>query len=154
MTSTAVNTRVRAAAGAAATGLAAAGALHVVWTRSPWPLDTPADLARVAVGVEETELPSAPLTLAVAGLLGTAGALVTAAARPESRWGRAKLVRAGVWTATGVLAARGAGGLAVSGLQLGKSTPEFRHWDLRLYSPICLTLAGLMGYVAGRTRHA
>lgn len=141
-------TDVRAAAGLAATGLIGAAALHGVWLRSPWPLETPAELAKVAVGVAEEKLPPKAATAAVAGLLVTAGGLVLAGARP----GRGRLVRAGMWTVAGVLTARGAGGLAASGLQLREATPEFRHWDLRLYSPICLTLAGLTGYVALRTR--
>ncbi|MFE9255802.1 DUF3995 domain-containing protein [Streptomyces sp. NPDC006879] len=139
---------VRAAAGTAAAGLAAAGALHVAWTRTPWPLSSPAEFASVVVGVEESRLPSTTATLTVAGLLGTGAALVAATgARPQGR-----LIRSGVWTVAGVLAARGLGGLAASSLELGRSTPEFRRWDLRLYSPLCLTLAGLSGYVAARTR--
>ncbi|MFF9017412.1 DUF3995 domain-containing protein [Streptomyces sp. NPDC014870] len=143
---------VRGAAAVAATGLAVAGALHLVWLKSPWPLRSYEDLADAVVGVEATEMPGRPATAAVAGLLGAAGWLVTAAARPESRPGRSRVVRAGVWTVTGVMAARGLGGLAASGLQLRAATPRFRHWDLRVYSPVCLALGGLTGYVAGRTR--
>lgn len=144
---------VRAAAVAAAGGLLAAGALHAVWVFSPWPLDSRAQFAAVVVGVEEAQLPSGPLTLAVAGALGAAAGLVLTGARPASRFGRARPVRAGLWAVSGVLAARGLGGLAASGLALGSAPPEFRHWDLLLYSPLCVVLGGLTGYVALRTRH-
>ncbi|MFF3859794.1 DUF3995 domain-containing protein [Streptomyces sp. NPDC002209] len=143
---------VRAAAAVAAGGLLAAGALHAVWVFSPWPLASRAEFAAVVVGVEEAQLPSGPLTLAVAGLLGAAAGLVVTGARPASRFGRSRPVRAGLWTVSGVLAARGLGGLAASGLGLGSAPPEFRHWDLLLYSPLCVALGGLSGYVALRTR--
>ncbi|MER5865243.1 DUF3995 domain-containing protein [Kitasatospora sp. NPDC002040] len=147
-------TDVRAAAGLAATGLIGAGVLHGVWLRSPWPLETPAELARVVVGPAGPDggLPPKAATAVVAGLLGAAGGLVLAGARPESRLGRARLVRAGMWTVAGVLAARGAAGPAVSGLRLREETPEFRRLNLRLYSPLCLGLAGLTGHVVLRTR--
>ncbi|MER6914765.1 DUF3995 domain-containing protein [Streptomyces sp. NPDC000594] len=141
----------RAAAGVAAVGLAAAGALHAVWTVSPWPLATRAEFAAVVVGVEESRLPSAPVTLAVAGLLGAGAWLTVTAARPAHRLASSRLVRTGLWTLSGVLAVRGLGGLLVSGLDLGEVPAEFRHWDLALYSPLCLALGGLTGYLAVRT---
>ncbi|WP_405754597.1 MULTISPECIES: DUF3995 domain-containing protein [unclassified Streptomyces] len=147
-----VGAAVRGAAVAAGGGLLSAGALHVVWVFSPWPLDSRADFASVVVGVDESQLPSGPLTFAVAGLLGAAAGMVLTGARPTSRIGRSRPVRAGLWVVSGVLAARGIGGLAASGLELGSKPAEFRHWDLRLYSPLCVTLGGLTGYVALRTR--
>ncbi|MFF4391574.1 MULTISPECIES: DUF3995 domain-containing protein [unclassified Streptomyces] len=143
---------VRAAAVAAAGGLAAAAALHVVWTRSPWPLSSPAELAEVVVGTGGDALPSAAATAAVAGLLAAAAGLVLAGARPDSALGRARLVRAGLWTVSGVLAARGLGGLVVSGLDLQQAPARYTAMDLRLYSPLCLGLSSLTGYVAARTR--
>ncbi|MGW8780766.1 DUF3995 domain-containing protein, partial [Streptomyces sp. NPDC055796] len=110
---------VRGAAVAAAGGLLAAGALHVVWVFSPWPLRSRAEFAAVVVGVEEARLPSGPLTLAVAGALGAAARLVATAARPPGRFGAGRPVRAGLWAVSGTLAARGLGGLAASGLALG-----------------------------------
>ncbi|WP_052390141.1 DUF3995 domain-containing protein [Streptomyces sp. NRRL B-24484] len=142
----------RTAAALAAAGLGAAAALHAVWTFSPWPLGSRAELATVVVGTDESRLPSGPATAAVAGLLGVAAWLVVTAARPQSPLGSSRLVRSGVWTVSGVLALRGAGGAVVSGLGLGNAPAEFRHWDLALYSPLCLALGGLSGYVAARTR--
>ncbi len=54
-----------------------------------------------------------------------------------------RAVRAATIAVPSVLAIRGAGGLAVSLLGLGDATQAFRHWDIRLYSPLCLLLAGL-----------
>lgn len=142
----------RAAAGVAALGLAAAGALHAVWSVSPWPLATRAEFAAVVVGVEEGRLPSAPATLAVAGLLGAGAWLVATAARPAHPLAPSRLVRTGLWTVSGVLTVRGLGGLVVSGLGLGEAPAAFQRWDLALYSPLCVTLGGLAGYLAVRTR--
>ncbi|MET9692937.1 DUF3995 domain-containing protein [Streptomyces sp. NPDC006514] len=147
-----VTASVRTAAVVAAGGLAAAAALHAVWTRSPWPLSSPAELAEVVVGTGEDALPSAAATAAVAGLLTAAAGLVLAGARPDSALGRARLVRAGLWTISGVLAARGLGGLVVSGLDLQQAPARYTAMDLRLYSPLCLGLSSLTGYVAVRTR--
>ncbi|WFB06074.1 DUF3995 domain-containing protein [Streptomyces sp. LX-29] len=144
---------VRVATTAATGALLAAGALHVVWVFSPWPLKSWGDFAATLVGVDESQRPSGPETLAVAGVLGTAAGLVLTGSRPTSnRWAGSWPVRAGMWTVAGVLGARGLGGFAVSGLSLGDAPAVFRHWDLRLYSPICVTLGGLTGYVALRTR--
>ncbi|NXY92979.1 DUF3995 domain-containing protein [Streptomyces sp. BR123] len=142
---------VKAAAGVAATGLTAAAALHALWTVDPWPLGSAAEFAETVVGVSEDRLPSVPLTLAVAAALGAAGYLVLSNGGIARTVGPEKLNRAGLWTLAGVLAARGAGGLVTSGLGLGSSTETFRHWDLALYSPLCLTLAGLTAFVARRT---
>ncbi|MBT2404257.1 MULTISPECIES: DUF3995 domain-containing protein [unclassified Streptomyces] len=142
---------VKAAAGVAATGLIAAGALHALWTVDPWPLKSAAEFAETVVGVTEDQLPSAPLTLGVAALLGAAGYLVLSNGRIARKVGPEKLNRVGLWTLAGVLAARGAGGLVASGLALRDAPEAHRHWDLVLYSPLCLTLAGLTGFVARRT---
>ncbi|MFJ9766333.1 DUF3995 domain-containing protein [Streptomyces erythrochromogenes] len=143
---------VRAAAVVAAGGLAAIAALHAVWVRSPWPLGSPAELAEVVVGAEQEALPSAAATAAVAGLLAAASGMVLDGARPDSALGRARLVRAGLWTVSAVLAARGLGGLVVSGLDLQQAPARYTEMDLRLYSPLCLALSSLTGYVATRTR--
>ncbi|MFD7624774.1 DUF3995 domain-containing protein [Streptomyces sp. NPDC059851] len=142
---------VKAAAGVAATGLIAAGALHALWTVDPWPLGSAAEFAETVVGVTEDRLPPVPLTLAVAAALGAAGYLVLSNGGITRTVGPQKLNRAGLWTLAGVLAARGMGGLATSGLGVGSAPETYRHWDLVLYSPLCLALAGLTGFVARRT---
>ncbi|WP_208030073.1 DUF3995 domain-containing protein [Streptomyces cyanogenus] len=129
-----------------------AGTLHVVWAFSSWPLDSRAEFASAVVGVEESQLPSRPLTLAVAGLLVVASWLVVTGARPANRLAASRLVRVGLWTVFGVMSIRGLGGLVVSGLGLGGAPAEFRHGDLLLYSPLCIVLGCLTGYVAARTR--
>ncbi|MER7760650.1 DUF3995 domain-containing protein [Streptomyces sp. NPDC097619] len=147
----AVGRGVPVAAALAATGLAAAGALHAVWLASPWPLSSRAELAEVVVGVAEAKAPPRAATAAVAGLLGAAAGLVLAAARPDTAPGRSFPVRAGVWTVAGVLGVRGAGGFVVSGLDLRGTPARFTRKDLTVYSPLCLGLAALSGYVARRT---
>ncbi|TKS96188.1 DUF3995 domain-containing protein [Streptomyces lasalocidi] len=143
---------VRAAAIAASAGLSAAGALHAVWAFSPWPLDSRADYAAVVVGVAESQLPSRPLTLTVAGMLGLACWLVVTGVRPTNHLAASRLVRGGLWTLCGVLLIRGLGGLIVSGFTLSEAPAEFRHWDLLLYSPLCIVLGGLTGFVTVRVR--
>lgn len=136
----------------AGAALLAAGALHVVWTFSAWPLDSPDEFASTVVGVEESQLPSRPSTLAVALLLFLASWLVLTGARPAHRLAGSRLVRVGLWTVLGVMSIRGLGGMVVSGLALGDAPAAFRHWDLLLYSPLCVVLGGLTGYVTARTR--
>lgn len=134
---TPVRRRVGAATGLALAGI---GALHVAWARglTAWPGRDVADLARTVVGGER--FPSTAATMAVAGLCVTAGAGV--AARASSATGPTRtLSHVASRTVAGVLAARGFGGLIVSGLGLAATTPAFRRNDLVVYSPLCLALA-------------
>ncbi|MEZ5377935.1 MAG: DUF3995 domain-containing protein [Acidimicrobiales bacterium] len=138
----------RRASNAALTGLAAAGAIHALWaTGSSWPAASRNELADLVVGVRP--FPSAPMTLGVVGLIAVGAGLVGLEARrldhehtaPSTPLGRLRRIAAiGV---PAVLALRGVGGLVVSSFGLGEATEEFRHWDLRLYSPLCVVLAGL-----------
>ncbi|MEU8436755.1 DUF3995 domain-containing protein [Streptomyces sp. NPDC029216] len=146
------DTATRAAATTAAGALIAAGALHAAWVFTPWPLESRARMAEIVVGVTEDRLPSPELTFGVAGLLAAAGYLVLDGARLVPAVGPAALRRAGLWAVSGVLGARGVAGLAADVLALGDVPPAHRHWDLVLYSPLCLGLAALTGYVAARTR--
>lgn len=133
----------------AALGLGAAGALHTVWTFSPWPLGSRAEFARTVVGVAETDLPSAGLTATVAAALGSAAYLVAARARLVPQIGPRRLTRLGVGVIAGVLLLRGGAGIISSGL--ASQPTDYTHWDLALYSPLCLALGGLAAYVAVST---
>ncbi len=82
-------------------------------------------------------MPSATACLAVTGLLTVAAGLVVGLPRRAPRLGR--MGAAGVVAA---LAARGV--LGAAGLMPGQRVSEaFARWDRRLYSPLCLLLAGL-----------
>lgn len=143
----------RFAGASAALGLGAAGALHAIWTFSPWPLASRADFARTVVGgVAEADLPPAGLTAMVAAALGSAAYLVAAQARLVPQVGPRRLARLGVGVTAGVLLLRGVAGMVFSGLA-GQAT-DYTRWDLALYSPVCLALGGLTAYVAASTRVA
>ncbi|MGC0420153.1 DUF3995 domain-containing protein [Embleya sp. AB8] len=143
-------TLTKLAGGTTAIALGAAGALHGIWTFSPWPLADRAEFARKVVGVAEADLPAPELTAAVAAALGAASYVIAAGADLVPQLGPRRLLRQGVWGVAGVLLLRGAVGLVSSGLT-GRST-DFTRRDLALYSPLCLTLGGLTAYVAVSTR--
>ncbi|MFE3502903.1 DUF3995 domain-containing protein [Kitasatospora sp. NPDC059160] len=134
---------VKAAGGVVSAGLAVTGALHAVWTVTPWPLRTPEEFVDTVVGAGEGPPPPSAC-LVVAGLLGTASYLVAAeagllpAAGPRGLR-RAGLQRAGVRTAAGVLLARGLTGPVVFG-RLSERSARFRRLNLRYYSPLCVAL--------------
>lgn len=123
------------------TGLGAAAAVHAAWALgSSWPAEDQEQLADVVVG--QQPFPGPTPSWIVAGLLGTAAAitavrsgLVRAPGGPETL-----VIRAGSSVVASTLLARGAAGLVVSGLDLRATTPAFRRWNLRLYSPLCLGL--------------
>ena len=117
-------------------GLLAVAAVHTNWaTGSSWPLPDRRRLALTVVGSEE--MPSAAACLAVTALLTVGAGLVAGLPRRAPRLGR--MGAAGV---VAVLAARGVFGAV--GLMPGQRVSEaFARWDRRLYSPLCLLLAGL-----------
>lgn len=155
----------------AAVGLAGASALHGVWASgSSWPAADAEDLADLVVGREPRHpderdhgagrrggapplMPGAAATIAVAGMLGAAAVLTAGASGLIPVPGRRArdLARLGTRVASGVLMARGGGGLVVSSLGIGTTSPRFRRWNLRLYSPLCLGL-GAAAAVASRGR--
>jgi hypothetical protein len=135
----------------ASAGLAAIGALHVVWaTGSSWPMRDRRLLTDAVVGSEGDQPPPAAACLAVAGLLGTAAALVDG--RPRAVPVISRIGAAGV---VGVLATRGALGLAgrTDVVSPGSVSEHFRRLDRRFYSPLCLGLAALAAPAIGRTAH-
>ena len=132
-----VRSSLSALAGA---GLAGIGALQLVWaTGSSWPARTRRDLAQAVTGGDE--VPGViPCVIVGSGLLVAGG--VVAGAGGASR--TAGLVRLGV--AAG-LAARGlVGGTRIAALLgLPGADPRFTTLDQRVYRPLCLGLAALVG---------
>ncbi|WP_327676548.1 DUF3995 domain-containing protein [Kitasatospora sp. NBC_00458] len=142
---------VRAVGTAVAGVLAGTGALHALWTVTPWPLRTPEEFADAVVGTGDG-VPPAAACAAVAGLLGSAAYLVAAEAGVVPAVGPARLRRAGVRAVSAVMLARGAGGLVVFGGGLAGHSERFRRLDTRYYSPLCLALgAGAAAVAAAGT---
>ncbi|ABW11738.1 hypothetical protein Franean1_2303 [Parafrankia sp. EAN1pec] len=131
-----------------AAGLAGAGILHAAWgAGSSWPLADRAALADAVVGRPAAAgapgVPGAGQCFTVAGALVAAAAVV---AHPPRRIPRLDtLHRAGVTGVVAVLASRGL--LGAAGLtdlvSRGSVSDRFRRLDRRVYSPLCLGLAGL-----------
>jgi uncharacterized protein DUF3995 len=112
----------------ASAALLAIGSLHVAWgLGATWP--------RI-----DRDRANPRACFAVAGLLGVAAGLVAGRPRRAPR-----LSRLGARAVTGVLATRGAFGMAgrTELLASGASSADFRRMDQRVYSPVCLTLAAL-----------
>jgi hypothetical protein len=127
----------------AVTGLGAAAALHAAWALgSTWPADDPDQLADLVAG--RRPFPGTTPSWVMAGLLGTSAAIAaTRSGLVRSPLGsESRLIRTGAVVVASALLARGAAGLAVSGLDLYPTTPAFRRWNLRLYSPFCVGLGG------------
>ncbi len=154
---TAPNTsrRQRAAGALAVGGLGAAALLHVAWARgATWPADDREQLTDLVVGRRASPsdggFPDARATWMVVGLLSSAAGLTAARAGlvPFPGGRNAWPVRVGTKVVASSLLSRGAGGLVVSGLDLATTTPSFRRWNLRLYSPVCLALGAAVASVA------
>lgn len=127
----------RAAGRISVTALTALSGLHVAWgLGSTWPLPDRETFSDVVIGRPNPPGPVA--CFAVAGALGTAALLV--AGRPRRRPALSRVGAAGV---AGVLALRGAAGLAgrTDLLSPGSVSPRFRRLDRLAYSPLCLALA-------------
>ncbi|MFJ9947715.1 DUF3995 domain-containing protein [Kitasatospora sp. NPDC091207] len=137
---------VRVTGAAVAGVLAATGALHALWTATPWPARSPREFADTVVGTGDG-VPPAAACLAVAGLLGTAAYLVGAEAGVLPAVGPRRVRRAGVRAVAGVLLARGAAGPVAFGVRSGR-TPRFRRLNTRYYSPLCLALGAGAAVVA------
>jgi len=132
---------------AAGATLGAIGALHLAWGRgSTWPYPDLDTLADEVVG--RPVVPSPGACYAVAGLLGTAAALVAA---PPSAAPRLQAVgQAGVAAVLGTRA--GLGFLGRTELvSPGSSSATFRRNDRRRFSPLCAALAFASGRAAVRT---
>ena len=124
---------------AAAVTLAALAVLHATWgLGSSWPACDKRALTAQAIGAASFPGPSA--CFAVAGLLTTAAAVVCGHPRRAP-----SLSRAASASVVAVLTIRGALGLAgrTDLVSPGSTGAQFRRADRRLYSPLCLALAGL-----------
>jgi Protein of unknown function (DUF3995) len=133
---------------ASAAGLAGLAGLHLAWAAgSAWPFSSRAELADAVVGTAEVPGPAA--CLAVAAALGSAAAL---AAGAPSR--HPAIRESGTCGAVAVLAARGAIGLAgqTSLISPGSVSAKFRRLDRAVYSPLCLSLAALLGWQVRASR--
>ncbi len=78
----------------------------------------------------------------------TGSTIAMAASRPAPA--QSRVVRIGSRIVAAALLVRGVGGLAVSALGVGQASDQFRQWDLRLYSPLCIALGACVAI--GRRR--
>lgn len=122
----------------AAVVLLAVAGVHGVWAREHWwPVGDPDDFRETVMG-PTARLPRPVESWTVAALLAVAAALTAWTAVGEEP----QLVTLGVLIAAGVLLLRGSGGLVMSTLLQRHS--RFAVLDRRIYSPLCLGLAGAM----------
>jgi hypothetical protein len=142
----------RAGAATASTALLALSALHAAWgAGSAWPFGDRAALADAVIGASDVPGPAA--CFAVSGALATASALI--AGLPA---GKPRLRRIGAGGVVAVLAVRGGLGLTGRTRLVSPSSSQsgrFARLDRRVYSPLCLALAGLSAlsvWPAGDTR--
>jgi Protein of unknown function (DUF3995) len=130
----------RAGIATASAALFALAGMHAAWgAGSAWPLPDREALADAVIGAAEVPPPAA--CFAVSAALAAAGALVAGwpgGSRPASR-------RLGTAAVVGVLAGRGALGLAGRTRLVSptSTSARFARLDRRVYSPLCLALAGL-----------
>jgi Protein of unknown function (DUF3995) len=140
----------RAGALTASTALFGLAGLHAAWgAGSSWPAADRRALAEAVIGngtgtgtgTQDSGMPGPAACFAVSAALAAAGALT--AGWPGRRWPR--LHRAGTCGVAGVLAGRGALGLAGQTRRVSPPSVSgrFLRLDRRVYSPACLALAGL-----------
>lgn len=127
---------------AALLGLAAA---HAGWASGwRWPGGSDHELAETVVG-PGADLPPASAMWAVAGALGVAAGLVTAAGP-----GAGPVARSGVSAVAAVLLLRGTVGPVVDLAQ--GADARYHRLDLLIYSPLCLALGAGAAALARRAR--
>lgn len=140
-----------AAVGAAAAFLAIA-ALHAYWALGGcWPGRDPEGLARAVVGGPPgMRFPGRAATWAVVAVLLVAAAVALAVAGVVALPVPATLVRAAALGGVAVLALRGLVGFADTRLRPHTVGSRFATLNVRLYSPLCLLLAALLGLAVRR----
>ncbi len=114
--------------------------LHALWAAgSTWPRRNADELADLVVG--KRPFPSARDTSVVAGLLaGAKGSVAARASLVPVPAELQSLVSLSAKVVAGVLLARGVGGLVAGVFGVGNVTDEFRYYDARIYSPLCVAL--------------
>ncbi len=134
------------AAALVATCLVALALLHVYWgLGGAWPARTRAGLGPMVVGTPPSEaMPSLLACLIVAGLLVTAAILTAVVGFTREPWWVWRVGSAGVGV---VLALRGFGGFLEGRLRPETRAQPYFELNRRIYSPLCLVLAGLIGLV-------
>lgn len=135
--------------------LAGIAVLHAYWGLGGlWPAETTEDLIRTVIGVPDmTEMPSAPLTLLVAGLILASGTLALLRG-----FGIGGLLGRVIWLGCAVqvlvFGLRGLSGLAVGFGWIEARPPltePFASLDFTFYSPLCLAIA--LGFALLLRRH-
>jgi len=116
--------------------------LHVYWAvGGQWG----SEVTIPTVGGRRTLNPSPLATFVVAFLLFTAAAMILAEARISN-----PLLHLGSWCIVAVFLLRTIGNFNTFGFFKTVRDTPFASWDTRLYSPLCLALAGLAAIVALR----
>lgn len=135
------------------TALAGIGALHAAWgTGSNWPMSDRTDLVDAVLGAQGSQSIDGAACYAVAAALGTAAVIVAGWPKQLDTPRRAAVVA--IATA---LAARGVLGLTGNTRLVSPNSTgtRFQRLDRRIYSPLCLTLAGLTAMsLTGNRRRA
>lgn len=129
----------------AGVALAVVGALHLLWTREPWPWTTASEMRSAVFGDSGTDVPKVAY-VGMGGALVAAGALVLMQGRVIRRIAPPRLRAVAMYVLSGGLLARGVGGFLMN----SGASDEFRHLNTWFYSPLCIVLA-ILTYSVQRT---
>ncbi|HEY6726370.1 MAG TPA: DUF3995 domain-containing protein [Polyangiaceae bacterium] len=127
---------------ATAMGLVLLALLHVYWgLGGRWPGCDRAALAELVAGTRD--MPSAIACHGVASMLSFGALLVLAATDVLTLPLPRSAVALGAWALVAALAFRGIGGFFEARWRPEIRSFRYHRWSLRLYSPLCLSLATL-----------
>lgn len=124
----------------AAAALITIGVLHIVWLRTSWPWNSPPELNSAVFGSSEATPPPAILYWATGAALVAAGVLVLMQAGVLPAVTPDWLRGIAMWALAGILFLRGVGGYFMN----SNASAEFVRLNSYVYSPLCITLAGLV----------